>query len=52
MAPNNFPRIIEKIQKVDRMIAAAECGDRAAIVQAMQVLVPEYQPANGGQERA
>ena len=32
-------------EKVDRMIAAAECGDRAAIVQAMQALVPEYQPA-------
>jgi FlaA1/EpsC-like NDP-sugar epimerase len=36
-------------EKVDRMIAAAECGDRAAIVQAMQALVPEYQPA--GAER-
>ena len=33
-------------EKVDRMIAAAECGDRAGIVQAMQALVPEYQPAD------
>ena len=32
-------------EKVDRMIAAAERGDRAAIVQAMQALAPEYQPA-------
>ncbi len=32
-------------EKVDRMIAAANSGDRAAIVQAMQALVPEYQPA-------
>ena len=37
-------------EKVDRMIAAAERGDRAAIVQAMQALVPEYQPAGGGGE--
>ena len=36
-------------EKVDRMIAAAERGDRAAIVQAMQALAPEYQPA--GAER-
>lgn len=37
-------------EKVDRMIVAANSGDRAAIVQAMQALVPEYQPADGGGE--
>lgn len=33
---------------VDRVIAAAECGDHAAIVQAVQTLVPEYRPAGNG----
>ena len=35
-------------EKVDRMIAAAERGDRTAIVQAMQALVPEYRPGGAG----
>jgi FlaA1/EpsC-like NDP-sugar epimerase len=41
---------VELNEGIDRMIAAAEYGDRATIVQAIQVLVPEYQPANEGQE--
>lgn len=32
--------------RVDRMIAAAECGDRDAIVQAVQSVVPAYRPAD------
>ncbi|MGC8780323.1 MAG: polysaccharide biosynthesis protein, partial [Anaerolineae bacterium] len=31
---------------VDRLIAVAECGDRPAIVQAVQELVPEYRPTD------
>lgn len=31
-------------QEVDQLIAAAACGDRATIIQAMQAVVPEYRP--------
>lgn len=31
---------------VDRLIAAAECGDRPAIIRAVQELVPKYRPAD------
>jgi FlaA1/EpsC-like NDP-sugar epimerase len=32
---------------VARMIAAAQCGDRAAITQAIQALIPEFRPVEG-----
>ncbi len=35
-------------EHIDCLVAAAECGDRAAIVRALQRVVPEYRPPEAG----
>jgi len=39
-------------EAIDGLIEAAEHGDRAAIVRALQRIVPEYRPADNGEEVA
>ncbi len=39
---------VELDELVDHLLAVASCGDRAAIIAATQVLVPEYRPGAGG----